>query len=126
MTQINPINEMVKNVDVVIGAFDTYSSRALLQVLSILNNKIFISSAVELNYGLIDIYVNDGEHTEEGTVDAFVRYYDFINSPGLVMFHDINAGPVKDSWHKCRDGKEWSEFIFNDSAPVFGIGIIYK
>jgi hypothetical protein len=50
------------DADIVIGAFDTYSSRAVLQVLSFMNNKIFISSAVDLNEGLIEICFPDSSY----------------------------------------------------------------
>lgn len=58
-SRIETLEDKIMDVDVVVGAFDTYSARAVLQVLSILHDKVFISSAVDLNEGLISIHYPD-------------------------------------------------------------------
>jgi hypothetical protein len=60
--RIEQLENNIMGVDVVVGAFDTYSARAVLQVLSIMNDKIFISSAVDSNYGLINIHYPDSNY----------------------------------------------------------------
>ena len=59
---IEQLEKNIMEVDLVVGSFDTYSARAVLQVLSIMNSKVFISSAVNLNAGLINIHYPDGTY----------------------------------------------------------------
>jgi len=54
-------SELVKNSDLVVGAFDIFSARAVFQMLCLIHEKTFVSSALDANIGEVRIFEPNGK-----------------------------------------------------------------
>ena len=53
-------SELVKNSDIVVGAFDIFSARAVFQMLCLIHNKPFVTSALDANIGEVRLFEGNG------------------------------------------------------------------
>ncbi|MBC8525888.1 MAG: ThiF family adenylyltransferase [Candidatus Cloacimonetes bacterium] len=58
--RLNFFDSIIKKSDIVIGCFDTFSARAVFQMLCIANNKPFISSALNASMGSVSLFNING------------------------------------------------------------------
>lgn len=85
----------------------------------------------------IDLMFIDGDHTYEGTKDDYFRYSKYVNSGGLIVFHDIVFHDqvldcqVNRFWNELKEDNKTYEFI--DTEPDDrgwgtwgGIGVLIK
>jgi len=84
-----------------------------------------------LNGTSLDFLLIDGDHTYEGIKKDFEMYSKLVSEGGIIAFHDINPGPIKDVgdaylfWNEIKSKYPSIEIIDDESSQGYGIGLVF-
>ena len=79
----------------------------------------------------VDFLFIDGDHTYEGVKRDFEMYSPLVGQGGMIAFHDIVSGPVKnvggvpEFWRRVKDNHKSEEIVNDWSQRGCGIGVVY-
>lgn len=84
-----------------------------------------------LNGRKIDCLFIDADHTYEGVKRDFEVYSTFVETGGLIIFHDIlpHTNPiygVEKFWRETKNKYKYREFIKDPNNVGLGLGVLFK
>ena len=96
------------------------------------NSNTFLEIKRLLDGTTLDFLLIDGDHDYEGVKQDFEMYSPLVSKAGMIVFHDINDGPIKNVggvpkfWKELKNNYPHFEILENTQVEGYGLGILFN